>query len=172
MARGPHGKGPGLVEHLPGSDQAKRKLRIVLETIADRKSVQEACQELGIGKTAFHEMRARLLEEALGLMEPRPPGRPRHTVSAGEDRVVQLEAEVRRLRTEVDIAHVREEILLAMPGVFQPAKAGRKKKRKRSGDAASRRRDSAASGNVSPGEGSRNLEGERSDTKSGEGARR
>jgi len=135
MARGPHVKGPLLVERLEGSDPAKRKLQIVLETIAGRRSIESACQELGIGPAAFHEIRAKLLKGALELLEPRPPGRPPRPVSESESRISELELEVRRLRMELDIAHVREEVLLAMPGVFQPAKAARKKKRDRAGRA-------------------------------------
>jgi transposase-like protein len=131
MTRGPHVKGPGLVERLDGSELAKRKLRVVLETISGGKTVEEACQELAIGTTAFHELRAKVLEGAIELLEPKPPGRPPKVVPESEGQISELESEVRRLKLELSIAHVREEVLLSMPSVFQPAKAARKKKRER-----------------------------------------
>ena len=131
MARGPRAKGPRLVERLAGSELAKRKLRIVLETIAGRRGIEAACQELGIGPTAFYEIRTKVLEGALQPMEPRPPGRPPRPVLETESRISELESEVRRLKLELNIAHVREEVLLSMPSVFQPAKAARKKKGER-----------------------------------------
>jgi len=133
-----------------GSDAAKRKLRIVLEAIPGELSVEAACKELGIGSTAFYEIRAKVLKGAIELLEPRPPGRPPRVVSESESRIGELESEVRRLRIELDIAHVREEVLLAMPGVFQPAKAARKKNRHRAGKPRRNTR-SRGSGSRAPG---------------------
>lgn len=155
MARGRRAKGPGLVEHLDGSDLARSKLRIVLETISGKKSIEAACQELGIGNTAFHELRAKILKGAIELLEPRPPGRPPQPSSPSSDRVAELEAEVRRLKTELDIAYVREEVILAMPGIFKPAKTGRKKKRGRK-----IRSKASPPGDAAPHAGALDLSGE------------
>ena len=41
-----------------------------------------------------------------------------------------LEAEVRRLRAELDVSHVKEELMLGMPHLFKPETAASKKKGK------------------------------------------
>ena len=128
MRRGRPAKGPKLVKRLDGSSEAKRRLEIILETVTGGKTVDEACDELGIGKTAFHDLRARVLQAALQDLEPKPLGRPPRKVSEEQTRIDSLEAHVQQLDTELKIAQVREEILLAMPEVFQPASAVRKKK--------------------------------------------
>ena len=112
--------GPELVADLEGSEAAKRRVKVILETVAGQRTIFEACRELGIGKTAVHELRKRVLQAALSDAEPRPVGRPAKeepVVAASE--VEKLKTENERLRTDLEIAQVREEILLAMPEVFE-----------------------------------------------------
>ena len=85
MPRGRPAKGPKLVEGLEGSDEAKKRLEVVLETIAGKIGIDEACETLDIGKTAFHKLRARVLQSALIDLEPKPLGRPRHEVATRRD---------------------------------------------------------------------------------------
>jgi hypothetical protein len=120
-------KGPEMVEDLDGSDEAKRRMKLILETLAGQRTILDACLELGIGKSAFHELRKRVLQAALMDVEPRPPGRPPLQPDPGAAEVERLKSENERLRTDLEVAHVREEILLAMPEVFDPGrKAGEK----------------------------------------------
>lgn len=128
MPRGRPVKGPKLADNLDGSEAAKRKLELVLETVTGKTSVQEACLELGIGKSAFHKLRAAMLQTALERLEPRPPGRPPREPLEGEDRIAELELENERLRMQLEIAHVREEIMLCMPDVVETAEPVPKKK--------------------------------------------
>ena len=50
---GRHAIGPELAEKLEGSDLARTRMRVVLETIAGKKRVLEACEELGICEQRF-----------------------------------------------------------------------------------------------------------------------
>jgi len=120
MSAGRPVKGPEMVDDLEGSDEAKRRMRVILETLAGQRTIMDACLELGIGKSAFHELRKRVLQAALVDVEPRPAGRPRVEPPPGAAEVERLKAENERLRTNLEVAHVREEILLAMPEVFEP----------------------------------------------------
>ena len=115
-------KGPGMVEDLEGSDEAKRRMKVILETLAGQRTILDACLELGIGKSAFHELRKRVLQAALTDVEPRPPGRPPTAEPPEASEVDRLKSENDRLRTDLEVAHVREEILLAMPEVFDPGR--------------------------------------------------
>ena len=45
--------GPQIAERLEGSPVAKQRLEVILETIAGRLTVPEACQQLGIGESRF-----------------------------------------------------------------------------------------------------------------------
>lgn len=140
MTRGRPSEGPKLVERLEGSEEAKQRLEVILRAIGGELTVAEACAELGIGKTAFFELRKRVLQASLKDLEPKPKGRPPgEEPSTDEVEAERLRQENARLRTDLEIAHVREEIALAMPEVFEPAREEKKpskpkpkaKKRKR-----------------------------------------
>jgi len=130
MARGRRPAGPELVAQLRGSEPAKQRLRVILETLAGRRGLAEACVLLEIGGRQFHSLRLRLLQAALDSLEPRPAGRPpvRQTMESDPNGVAILEAENRRLRLELQAAQIREEIALAVPHLFRP-KPARKKRR-------------------------------------------
>jgi len=114
--------GPRIVERMDGSREAKERMRVILETVSGEKSVDEACEVLGIGKTAFHELRNRALQAALGDLEPKPVGRPAREVPPEQAELERLKAENERLRDDLEVAYVREELALAMPEVFEPGK--------------------------------------------------
>jgi transposase-like protein len=120
MDRGRPVKGPSLVEDLEGTEGAKKRLRVILETIAGEKSVEEACQELGIGKSAFHQIRAQVMQAALRDLEPRQPGRPAAEPSGSDEKIARLEKELDEAQLQLQVAHVREELLLGMPEVMKP----------------------------------------------------
>jgi hypothetical protein len=130
MARGRPPAGPKLVERLDGSEGAKARLRVILEATAGEYGVGEACARMGIGQAAFHHIRERALQTALGNLEPRPPGRPRRRKSQAEARIEALEAEIGELRIELRAAQVREEIALVMPHLLRSREPEPKKKRR------------------------------------------
>ena len=117
MAGGPGrpSKGPKLVRRLDGSAHARKRLEMVLETVAGGMSVGEACERLGIGGTAFHKMRTKALAAALVSLEPKALGRPPKRVDEKDRRIAELGSEIDRLKKAVATSQVREELALAMP---------------------------------------------------------
>ena len=124
MAKGRPIKGPVLVEGLEGSERAKRRLRLILETLNGAHTIAEACTELGIGEAAFHRLRARTLQDALVSLEPRMLGRPRQVPSEEQGHVVALQAELQQTKMELQAARTREEIALAMPHLLKDKSTG------------------------------------------------
>lgn len=122
MNRGRPAKGPKIVEGLEGSGDAKRRLKVILETITGDKGVAEACAELGIGKSAFHELRSKALQTMLSDLEPKHAGRPRMEVTEEQAEIDRLKQLNKKLLSKLEIAHVREELMLSMPEVFDPSK--------------------------------------------------
>jgi hypothetical protein len=104
---------------LPGSDLAKERLKVVLETLAGSCRVQEACQRLQISEPRFHQLRLQVLESALGSLEPRSPGRPPKCVTPAEEQVAQLQEQLTEKEIELRAAQARAEIALVLPHVVQ-----------------------------------------------------
>ncbi len=106
------------VDALDGSERAKQRLRVFLETLQGDLSVAEGCQRLGVHESYFHELRHRWLQEALWLLEPQPVGRPPRKPPSAESAEAadvardntRLAAEAESLREALRAAAVREEI--------------------------------------------------------------
>lgn len=131
--------GPRLVRHLEGSDQAKDRLEIILETLTGTLSIREACERLGIGEAMFHRLRNRVLQVAMADLEPRPRGRPRHHPSEAEQQCEALAGEMELLKSELLAATVRGEVqgILLQPSL---AKGGLKPALKKTNPSGRRRR--------------------------------
>ncbi|HEV3080351.1 MAG TPA: hypothetical protein VGY66_11250 [Gemmataceae bacterium] len=112
--RGRRPAGPEYVDKLDGSAQSKKRLRMILETVAGRCTVQEACAQLELGEVRFNQLRQEALQGALATMEPKPAGRPRAT-TAEEEQVQALQRALADKDMELREAQVREEIALALP---------------------------------------------------------
>lgn len=109
--------GPALVDRLDGSPQAKTRLRVILQVLGGERTVPEACAQLGIERSRFHELREAVLQEALAALEPRLRGRPPRQASPEEAQVAALEDQVQELKVDLRAAQVREELALVMPHV-------------------------------------------------------
>ena len=131
MRTGRPPEGPALVENMAGSARARKRLRVILETISGTMTVGKACEDLGMGKSGFHNLRNEFLEMAVADLEPKMAGRPRKEILPEQERVRHLEAEVRRLRAELDVSHVKEELMLSMPHLFNPKTASSKRGKNR-----------------------------------------
>lgn len=115
------------VEHVGGveaSAEAKRRLRVVLETITGERTVEEAAADLGVSTARVHELRKVALSGAANALEPRAPGRP--AAPRPDLEVLALREEVKELRVDLQAARVREEIAIAMPHLLRPPRAGEK----------------------------------------------
>jgi len=122
-------KGPRLVDGLEGSRAAKRRLRLILETIAGTRSVGSVCEELDICEAAFYKLRTRTLQEAVEGLEPRPMGRPL-THTEEDEHVMELEGKVETLSRELEAARIREELAVALPHLLKDEKKGGRSRRK------------------------------------------
>ena len=135
MARGRPITGVDLTERVDGPRALRRRLRIVLATLAGSLTIAQACAELGIGRTQFHKLRWRVLESAVEGLRPRPRGRPR-AIAVESLEVQQLQARIRELEDALKTTALRSEIALTMPHLLD--RAGRKKKGAGRGRARSR----------------------------------
>jgi len=118
------GKGVEHVETLEGSEEARRRLRGVLETISGELTVEAACEGLGLSAARFAEIRKEALAAALGSLELKPAGRP--PAPTPDPAVGRAEEEIRRLRRELEASRIREEIALTMPHLVRPPAGGEK----------------------------------------------
>jgi hypothetical protein len=121
--RGRKPNGANLVERLEGSQRAKTRLKLILETLAGKCTIAEACGELGIHETMFHKMRCEVLQTALGRLEPRPLGRPPRVLTPQDLRFSELEGENLRLEIELKAAEVRRHLAENLPRLCSPKAA-------------------------------------------------
>lgn len=119
MTRGRKPGGARLMDGLTGSDEAKTRLVMIVEALAGRMTVAEACRQLGLSERRFHIVRNHVLQTALSSLEPRAVGRPAAQPSDADTRVAELEKLVRELRLDLRAAQIREEVALAMPHLLR-----------------------------------------------------
>jgi Helix-turn-helix domain len=108
--RGRQPIGPELVEQLEGSTRARRRMRVILETLAGTTRVTEACEQLGICPQRFETLRAEAIGAGIAALEPKPAGRPARAaqrppeITRLEERIEELEAELAATRVRVELA--------------------------------------------------------------------
>lgn len=125
MARvGRKPQGWKLIDHLSGDEDCKARLKAFLQTMTGQCTVPEVCQELGIRQSRFFVLRNDWLQEALGLLEPKPVGRPRKA-EPEEPQVAQLKQQVHKLEQQLMAAELRAR--LAEGKVAKATPQGRKK---------------------------------------------
>jgi hypothetical protein len=132
----PRGRPPQklrLLDRLSGSELAKLRTRTILETLNGDKTIEEACAVLGVGRSAFHELRNQALEAWVKELEPKSPGRPRSEPSEEEVALRQAMRENYELKRDLRVEQLKTEIALFMPEAQERARQQeeRKKKRKR-----------------------------------------
>jgi hypothetical protein len=123
--RGRRPVGPEYADKLSGSDTAKQRARVILETIAGTCRVQEACERLGISEQRFHQLREEMMAAAIQALEPGHAGRPAHTPTSAEEQVVALEQKLADQEVELRAAKARAEIAVIMPNLSPPSPSGR-----------------------------------------------
>jgi hypothetical protein len=119
--RGRYPSGPEYVEQLQGSATAKRRAKVILQTLLGQVRVEEACMLLGICPQRFQQLRQEMLQAAVARLEVRPAGRPRRPAETAE--MAALREQVAERERELRVAQVREEIALALPQVVVSAAA-------------------------------------------------
>ena len=113
--RGRRPSGPEYVERLAGSEQAKERLKVVLETLAGTCRVQEACRRLGVSEPRFHQLRTRCWRRRWSGWSRGRRGGPRSRASAEQERLAALEERLAAQDVELRAAQARAEIALALP---------------------------------------------------------
>jgi hypothetical protein len=140
--------GLGHVDRLPGSDEARARLRIIMATLTGEKAIPEACAELRVGESRFHELRNEFLAKGVESLEPKPLGRPPDPGPSEMEREnLRLHRENEQLKLEVQAAQIREEIAMVMPHVLKPRS---QKKTTKRGSRDSRAPSSAGASGTKP----------------------
>src|SRR5262249_55934413 len=113
-------------------DQAKERLRVILQVLTGELTAAAAQLQLGVSPSRFHELRRQALEGALARLTPaaagRPPKEPEHS-----EREQELLRRIDDLEVDLQAAFVRTEIALVMPHVLKPLKGRTSKKNGRDG---------------------------------------
>ena len=118
--RGRKPTGAQLIERLEGSEHAKARLKVILETLSGQRTIPDACADLGIHESMFHRVRSEVLQTALSRLEPRPLGRPSRPSSVEGQRTAELESEILKLRVELKASEVRRELAENLPRLARP----------------------------------------------------
>lgn len=118
--------GPEVVDRIEGSEEAKKRARIILEVIAGARSVDSACVELGIETTRFEDIRLEAFGGLVAALEPKAAGRPPKPIDEAAEKLKALEEENKRLKIEIVTAHVREELAVGLPHRARSKKNGRR----------------------------------------------
>jgi transposase-like protein len=116
-----------LVKSLPGSEAAKQRLELILDTLAGKCTIPKACEALGVNETRFHELRNQWIRNAVQLLEPRPSGRPPTPPPLpAEEEVAELKRQLLEQKILLEAANIREELALVMPQVLKPRRLEKK----------------------------------------------
>ena len=113
--RGRHPSGPEYVEHLEGSETARQRLKVVLQTLAGMCRVSAACEQLGVGEDRFAQLRCTALTAAVQALEPRVAGRPRRQADPSADERRQLQTRIAELEAQLQAALIRAELAVTLP---------------------------------------------------------
>jgi hypothetical protein len=119
--RGRWPSGLEYIDKLEGTVESKDRLKAILETLHGQARLLEACAQLEIGETRFHQLRETALQAALTALESRPAGRPCRTSTSEAERIRSLEQRVKELEQALYEAQIREEIALVLPNLRRSA---------------------------------------------------
>jgi len=133
MDRGRPPKGPELAENVDASDQARLRLKVILQTIAGELTIPQACELLQLSEARFHELRTDWLQSAAAALEPKPAGRPPQTTPEQHAEIALLKRRAEALEFRLEASRIREQIALTMPHLLRekkdPDKNGGSKKK-------------------------------------------
>jgi transposase-like protein len=123
--RGRPAQGAELVDGSAGSELARHRLRVILQTLAGAATIEQAAAALGINRSRFHALRKQFLILATGLLEPRPRGRKRQEPTPAELELMRLKQQMVQLKLQLKAAQIREEIALVMPHLLKDKRRGK-----------------------------------------------
>jgi hypothetical protein len=115
--RGRHAVGPELVDRVEGSALARKRTRLVYETMLGHKRVKQACEELDISAQRFEGIRWDIVVASVGSAELKPAGRPRQETSTADAENARLRERVADLEAQLQAALIRAEMATTLPRI-------------------------------------------------------
>ena len=116
----PH-EGANLVDRFAGSEEAKKRLKTIIEAMGDKTQVKDAIIRLGISETRFYQLRDEVLMAGLASMEPAKPGRPSSRSAEDAEEIARLRMEVKDLREQLLRERVRADVGQVLAISSEPA---------------------------------------------------
>ena len=120
-------RGLDHVERVEASEETRRRLRILLETISGQTSVEEAARRLKLSPSRVHALREQMLQGAAHALEPAPRAVEQQPARAVVDDRPATEAAPRKFSflQRMTGAHRRESEATARPAAEEPRRAPR-----------------------------------------------
>jgi hypothetical protein len=82
-----------------------------------QQSVDDACQQLGIGPARFRQLRVRVVDASLASLAPRAPGRPPQKARVTLEQVQALQQQVDAQRRELVRLQAQLELAMSLPAL-------------------------------------------------------
>lgn len=111
--RGRKPSGPEVVDEMTGSEQARLRVKTVLQTMTGDLRVQEACAVLELSEQRFDQLRVEALQAAIEALETKPAGR--RPQSAEDAAIAKLKQQVAELEGQLQTALLRAELAATLP---------------------------------------------------------
>jgi len=119
MTMGRPNKGLEHVSGLAGEPQAKERMRAILATLLGELSVQQACEQLGIQRAYFQQLRQQALQGAIDALTPQKPGRKLKTVEVSAAEISDLRQAKADLEDELLAMQARVALAMTMPHLLR-----------------------------------------------------
>jgi hypothetical protein len=107
-----------LIGNLEAEATIKQQLETILDVIAGRKTVADACVSLDVSEATFHRMKEKALAAAAEALIPKAAGRPPKSQEIPTD-VEELKRQLLMTRMDLEASRIREEIALVMPHLLK-----------------------------------------------------
>lgn len=112
-----------IIARQDGSAVARERCAVLMRVIAGELTMEAAAAEVGLSTQRLHELRERMTAVAVATLEPQAPGRPAAAQPDAKDqRIAALEADLGRVRRDLDCALIRAEIALVFGDRFSAKK--------------------------------------------------
>lgn len=107
-----------LIENVEGETAIKLQLQAILDVLSGKRTVSDACAELGVSEATFHRMKDKVLTGAVEALVPKAAGRPPKADDPPDD-VKELKRQLLMARIELEASRIREEIALVAPHLLK-----------------------------------------------------
>ena len=123
--------GSAIVDRFEAPEVEKRRAKEVVAVLMREKTVDEACEALGVGRARYYQLQDDFIASGIAGLAPKPPGRkPAPSPSEAEIENARLREELTEQKLLAHAAEIRAEVAELLPGVLERRAAGQKKRRK------------------------------------------